>query len=110
MTEGLLDRLRQAAADAGLWDELGTDWVLLDAEIMPWSAKAGALIDAQYAPVAASSQTGLAAANHALARAAARGIPVQDIGARFSNRAERAGLYARAWSPYVWPVSGVDDL
>ena len=25
---------------AGLWDELGTDWLLLDAELLPWSAKA----------------------------------------------------------------------
>ena len=30
-----------AAVDAaGLWDELGTDWLLLDAELLPWSAKA----------------------------------------------------------------------
>ena len=25
---------------AGLWDELDTDWLLLDAELLPWSAKA----------------------------------------------------------------------
>ena len=34
-TEGLLARLRGAVGAAGLWDELSTDWLLLDAEIMP---------------------------------------------------------------------------
>ena len=109
-TEGLLARLRGAVEAAGLWDELSTDWLLLDAEIMPWSAKAGALIDAQYAPVAASAKAGLAAASDALARAAAHGAPVGDLLARFQDRGARADLYAHAWEPYVWPVSGVDDL
>jgi protein phosphatase len=109
-TEGLLARLRAAVDTAGLWDELATDWLLLDAEIMPWSAKAGALIDAQYAPVAASAKAGLSAASEALARAAAHGAPVDDLLARFRDRGARADLYAHAWEPYVWPVSGVDDL
>jgi protein phosphatase len=34
--------MRARVDETGLWDELATDWLLLDAEIMPWSAKAGA--------------------------------------------------------------------
>jgi len=37
---------------------------------MPWSAKAGSLIESQYEPVAASSRAGFAAAAEAFARAA----------------------------------------
>ena len=110
MTEGLLARLRTAVDRAGLWDELATDWLLLDAEIMPWSAKAGSLIDSQYAPVATSSRAGFAGANKALARAAERGLDVRHLQARFVDRAGQAARYGRAWEPYVWPVSGVDDL
>jgi protein phosphatase len=110
MTEGVLARLRAAADAAGLWDELATDWLLLDTEIMPWSAKAGALIDAQFAPVAASARAGLAAAAGALARASARGVPAEALAARFAERQGRADLYANAWAPYVWPVRGVEDL
>jgi protein phosphatase len=109
-TEGLLARLRRAVDAAGLWDDLATDWLLLDAEIMPWSAKAGALIDAQYAPVAAASRAGLGAASEALARAGARGVPVEALRDRYADRQTRVALYARAWEPYVWPVSGIDDL
>jgi len=35
-TVALLARLRRAADVAELWEELATDWVLIDAEIMPW--------------------------------------------------------------------------
>jgi protein phosphatase len=110
MTTELLDRLRRAADAAGLWDELGTQWLLLDAEIMPWSAKAGSLIESQYAPVAASSLAGFAAAADAFARAADRGLDIAAIRDRFADRAERAACYGKAWAPYVWPVRGVDDL
>jgi protein phosphatase len=109
-TDGLLARLRTAADKAGLWDELESDWVLLDAEIMPWSAKANSLIESQYAPVGASATAGLAAAHDALRRAQANGAPVAELAARFEDRVRRAALYGKAWEPYVWPVGGLDDL
>jgi protein phosphatase len=109
-TEALLARLRSAADSAGLWDELDTNWLLLDAEIMPWSAKAGSLIESQYAPVAASSRAGFAAAAEAFARAGERGLEIAAVRDRFADRARRAALYAKAWAPYVWPVSDIGDL
>jgi protein phosphatase len=109
-TEQVLARLRSALDRLSLWDQFQTDWFLLDAEIMPWSAKASSLIENQYAPVAVSSRAGLQAAREALARASARGIPTEALGAKFADRAARAAAYGTAWEPYVWPVSGIDDL
>ena len=109
-TDAVLDRLRHAADKAGLWDELATDWLLLDAEVMPWSAKASTLIEQQFEPVAASARAGLAAALAATARAVARGVPADDFRDKLAIRAERASRYAEAWRPYVWPVSGIDGL
>ncbi len=37
---GLLERVQAAVTRAGLWDELETDWLCLDCELMPWPAKA----------------------------------------------------------------------
>jgi protein phosphatase len=109
-TEGVLARLRSAVDSAGLWKELDTDWLLLDAEIMPWSAKAGSLIESQYAPVAASSRAGFAAAAEAFARASDRGLDIAGVRDHFADRAQRALLYGKAWAPCVWSVSGIDDL
>lgn len=109
-TEALLARLRLAADRAGLWDALATDWLVIDAEIIPWSAKASALIAEQYEPVAVSARAGLAAAHEAAARAAARGVPVDALRDRLGLRAQKAEAYARAYAPYVWPVESLDDL
>ena len=49
LTGALLERVRGAAAATGLWDRLSTDWLILDAEVLPWSAKAAALIQQLYA-------------------------------------------------------------
>ncbi|TIU82874.1 MAG: polynucleotide kinase-phosphatase, partial [Mesorhizobium sp.] len=109
-TEGLLARLRASVEAADLWKELNSDWLLLDTEIMPWSAKASSLIESQYSPVATSSAAGFQASREALARAMARGVDATALDARLDDRAARAAKYATAWAPYVWPVSGIDDL
>src|SRR5690606_29608336 len=50
LTEQLLSRLRAAADDAELWADLKADWLLLDCELLPWSAKAADLRRASGAP------------------------------------------------------------
>jgi protein phosphatase len=72
LTAALLDRIRDAATSAGLFDELSTSWLLLDAELLPWSAKAGQLLRDQYASVGAAARAALPAAVSALERAAGR--------------------------------------
>jgi protein phosphatase len=109
-TEAVLDRLRAIMDRLSLWTELETDWLLLDTEVMPWSAKAGSLIESQYAPVAVSSRVGLHSAVEALGRAALRGVPIAALAQKFADRADRVSAYATAWAPYVWPISDVDDL
>lgn len=108
--DAVLDRLRRAADEAKLWEEFATDWLLLDAEIMPWSAKASTLIEHQYEPVATSAQAGLAAALEAASRASARGVRVDELRQRLAARLDKATRYAGAWRPYTWRVAGVDDL
>jgi protein phosphatase len=56
METAFLAAVRDAVARAGWWEEFQTDWVALDCELMPWSAKAQALVKEQYAPVGASAR------------------------------------------------------
>ncbi len=44
----MLERVARAMAGSGLWNELEADWAVLDAELMPWSAKASGLLRDQY--------------------------------------------------------------
>jgi protein phosphatase len=106
----LLSRVVAAITAAGLWDELETDWLALDCELLPWSAKAGELILGQYAAVAAAAAATLAAESEAAARAASRGVNVADLAARSAERAGLADRFAEAYRRYCWDVSSVDDL
>ncbi|WP_406515057.1 polynucleotide kinase-phosphatase [Streptomyces sp. NBC_00873] len=110
VTEAVLGRLRTAVAAAGLWEEWDTDWVLLDAELMPWSLKAGGLLRSQYAAVGAASGAVLPEVNAALAAAAVRGVDVADLAARQQDRTADAEAFTEAYRRYCWSTEGLDGV
>lgn len=106
----LLARTRAAVTAAGLWEALETDWLCLDCELMPWSAKAQSLLETQYAPVGSAASASLAATVRALEQAAANGADVAPLLAVARQRLDAAARYVAAYQTYCWPVHGVDDL
>ncbi|MDH6567215.1 protein phosphatase [Streptomyces sp. SAI-117] len=110
VTETVLDRLRTAIGEAGLWSELDTDWLLLDAELMPWSLKAGGLLRSQYAAVGAASGAVFPGVLAALQGAADRGVDVSDLLARQRERADAAGAFTEAYRRYCWTTDGLDGV
>ncbi|MFF3981360.1 polynucleotide kinase-phosphatase [Streptomyces sp. NPDC001828] len=110
VTEEILQRLRSAVSGAGLWDELGTDWLLLDAELMPWSLKASGLLRSQYAAVGASSGAALPAALRALEAASGRGVEVAGLVERQRERAADAAAFTEAYRRYCWTTEGLDGV
>ena len=105
-----LERVRGACTASGLWEELGTDWVVLDCELMPWSIKAQELLVEQYAPVGASASAGLSAAQTLLRQAAERGVDTGESSASIDERLRVAQLYRDAYARYCWPVASLDDV
>ncbi len=122
---------------AGLFDELSTSWLLLDAELLPWSAKAGQLLRDQYAAVGAAARAALPAAVSVLEQAAqrladggdwrtgdwrrhlagrrrrarrARAGPLAELLARTRSRLANADAFAAAYQRYCWPVEGLDGV
>ncbi|MCU7814448.1 MAG: polynucleotide kinase-phosphatase [Candidatus Thiodiazotropha sp. (ex Rostrolucina anterorostrata)] len=76
-----LKRLQHAVERSGLWEELATEWMTLDCELMPWSMKAIELITAQYAAVGAA---GINSTNASIATLEKAVAPLEDD----SQRAE----------------------
>jgi protein phosphatase len=106
----LLAIVARALTDAVVWSRLKTDWVCLDCELMPWSAKAQELIRQQYAPVSAAARAGLSETLAALRSAANRGGVDPELIARYEDRRQLAAQYAAAYQRYSWPVATVNDL
>ncbi|MFD9120567.1 polynucleotide kinase-phosphatase [Streptomyces bottropensis] len=109
-TELVLGRIREAVAAAGLWEDLATDWVLLDAELMPWSLKASGLLRTQYAAVGAASGAVFPGALAALEGAAARGVDVGELLGKQRERAADAAAFTDAYRRYCWPTEGLDGV
>ncbi|HYK32293.1 MAG TPA: polynucleotide kinase-phosphatase [Streptosporangiaceae bacterium] len=110
LTEDLLARLRAAAHAAGLFDELGTSWLLFDAELLPWSAKAEELLRTQYAAVGAAAGHALPAAVNALEMAEQSGLDVTDLLDRTRSRSVNSAAFTAAYRRYCWPTDGLDGV
>jgi protein phosphatase len=81
-----LGRVQAAVTKSGLWDDLATDWLCIDAELMPWSSKAQDLLRQQYAPTGAAARAGLAASIDAL-RMTSKLVPeASELTGRYEER------------------------
>jgi protein phosphatase len=106
----VLEQVRGAISRAQIWEEFGTDWLCLDCELMPWSAKAESLLTQQYAPVGAAARAAVTQAQAALDQAAAQGQEVTDLQERCAARLEMADRYVAAYRRYCWTVDSARDL
>lgn len=106
----MLARVNAALEASGLWAELETDWVCIDAELLPWSAKAQELLRRQYAAVGAAAGAALPEAVVALREAAGRGLEVAELLERTRQRAALTEAFVDAYRRYAWPVESLADL
>ena len=105
----LLDRLDAVLTRNHFWEEFNTDWICLDAELMPWSEKAQVLLKNQYAPVSAAGSQSLAMAVEALQKTADR-IQNSELLERYQKKQQDIANYAKAYREYCWTVHSPDDF
>jgi protein phosphatase len=105
-----IGRVQAAVAKSGLWEELATDWVCLDCELMPWSSKAQDLLRQQYAPTGAAARAGLAASIAALRTTSKRVPEASELIGRYEERRVMAEQYVEAYRRYCWAVHSLADL
>jgi protein phosphatase len=110
LENALLTRVRDALTASDFWSEFKTDWVCLDCELMPWSAKAQELLKQQYAAVGAAATASLSQTIQSLEQSVHRGIEIQTLLERDKERLEMVQKYVAAYRRYCWLVNSVDDL
>ena len=110
LESAFLKRLQQAVERSGLWEELATEWMTLDCELMPWSMKAIELITVQYAAVGAAGINSTYASIDALEKAVDRGIDVSELLAAQRDRGTLLEKFTASYRNYCWTVNSVDDL
>jgi protein phosphatase len=110
MEQALLAQLVEGMQLAGLWDELATDWICLDCELMPWSVKAIDLIKNQYAPVGVAGHAMLSTLEQLLGQASAPGPDLALLREEASQRLRAVNAYREAYAHYCRDVAGQADI
>ena len=110
METDFINRARSAVTLAGLWDDLETDWLLLDCEIMPWSLKATGLLRETFAPTAAAAAATLGRTAGLLEQAVARGVNPGVVMDRTMERLDAALGYRAAYRQYCWEAESIDQV
>lgn len=105
-----ITRLSGALTNAGFWERYATDWVCLDAELLPWSAKSEGLLREQYAPVAAAGQVALSAALASAEAALAQTPGMTPLIERLRARQTNLASYTTAYRRYSWDTDGLDGI
>ena len=119
----LLSRLRTVLNASHFWGDFNTDWVCLDTELMPWSAKAQKLLEEQYAPVGRAGRSGLDIAVQSIEKArmtlgekridveaqSSKDVDLSALLSAYKDRAETLSLYTDAYRQYCWDVKNLDD-
>lgn len=105
-----LEVLQKALTAADFWHGFGTDWVCLDGELLPWSAKAKDLIINQYAAVGASASNSLARASEVLQQASARGLEVGRMLKNVEQRAQAMDRYITSYHYYTGETKGIEGM
>jgi len=118
----LLTRFQKALSGSRFWDDFNTGWVCIDAELMPWSAKAKELLETQYAPVGCAGRNGLAAAMDAIKKAAGifkgnrpdaassdQSVDLEKLLEKYTERHDSVMRYTEAYRRYCWDVKNIDD-
>jgi polynucleotide kinase-phosphatase len=105
-----LEKVRGAVDAAGFWQQFETDWLCLDAELMPWSAKAQELLRQQYAAVGAAATASLTETVASLEHLASKNGDALPLIEKYKQRLEAAKLYIDSYRRYCWPVQSVSDL
>jgi polynucleotide kinase-phosphatase len=100
--QSLLARMNAAFEKAGLWDELDSDWAVIDLELMPWSAKALELLQRQYGAVGAAARRQAESVSWVLDR-------LEEKPEGFEQQMDEAARFVAAYQKYCWKVESLDD-
>jgi len=108
LEQAFLGMVRDALTARNFWEEMATDWVCLDCELMPWNAKAQALLQHQYAATGAAAVHAMTEVVETL-RGAADLPEMAPLLKGYEERAAMCRQFVDAYRQYCWEVKSLAD-
>ena len=105
-----LNKVKNALDKANVWEKYQSDWICLDCELMPWSAKAQTLLQNQYAAVGAAGSAMLKSTIEMLITKQNVDINVDNLLSQYENKLSMVDNFKEVYANYCWEVNSVDDF
>jgi len=105
-----INRINSCLTNSNFWQKFNSDWVCIDAEIMPWSAKAQELLKSQYASVGSAGKSSLSEVIIQLKKASERNIlDINNYLEHYQNKFNSINKFINAYQNYCWSVLSIND-
>lgn len=110
LEKDFIEKIHGVLSQGKFWEKFNTNWVCLDAELLPWSFKALPLIKNQYAAVGVSASNSFDTALKILKQSEIQTPEIQNLQNSFAERKEMIDKFIQAYENYCWEVKSVHDL
>ena len=110
MTQTILEQLNAHLTKAKYFAKHKTDFVLLDAEILPWNLKAKELISAQYAHVSEVALMDRQKILEKLQLAQGNGWEVNSWLEEYQSKLNSAEVFRDVFQKYCWDTNGLEGI
>lgn len=108
LQQAVLKAIHNELMAKNYFERFQTDYVLMDAEILPWNLKAHGLIDAQYANVAEQALMDRQLLLNKLQATAH--VDVSNWVAEYSHKLKNAVRFDAVYQNYCWPTNEVNGI
>ncbi|MDN4617360.1 polynucleotide kinase-phosphatase [Paenibacillus sp. PsM32] len=106
----VLITLQQQLEEAGYFAKYETEFVLMDAEIVPWNLKARELIASQYGHVSEAATMDRDYIVNQLRKAQGAGIDVNEWIQEWTIKQQNAAIFRETFQQYCWDTDGMDGI
>jgi len=108
--KNLLLKINQDLNEHGYFKKYETDYVLLDAEIMPWNLKAKELISSQYAHVSENAILDRTKLKNKIESAVGDNEDLQAWLNEYNQKLQNAHTFKEVFQKYCWEIKDVNSI
>ncbi|MFY3791119.1 polynucleotide kinase-phosphatase [Ureibacillus sp. MALMAid1270] len=106
----ILSRINKGLTTSNYFDKYGTEFVLLDAEIMPWNLKAKELISSQYAHVSENAILDRSVLKSKIERALGNHKELENWLEEYDEKLTNAQIFKEVFQKYCWEINNIDQI
>lgn len=106
----ILSKINKALTSKDYFHQYGTEFVLLDAEIMPWNLKAKELISSLYAHVSENAILDRRLLKSKIERAVGQNEELVKWLEEYKDKLANAHVFKEVFQKYCWEINEIDEI